>query len=68
MKAKIHPIVAIVAIVLLVVGVGYALSKAMNTGVVGKTYAPGEVPKNYDTEPDEATRRDAARTGDPDGK
>jgi hypothetical protein len=72
MKTKVHPVVAVLAVVLVLAGVGFYLSRAFNSGVVGKTYAPGEVPKtvnqNLDTEPDAATARDAAQTRDPDGK
>lgn len=70
MKSRVHPAVAIVVIVVVVAGAGFLLSKAFTSGVVGKTYAPGEEPfvnKNLDTEPD-AIARDAARNGDPDGK
>lgn len=71
MKAKIHPGVAIAAVVLVVLSAGFILSKAFNSGVVGKEYAPGQTPfvnKNLDTPPDESATRDAVQTKDPDGK
>lgn len=71
MKKSINPLVAAVTILVVLVGVGFYLSRAFDAGVVGKTYAPGEVPKNFapeDSPGSAATARDAAQTGDLDGK
>lgn len=70
MKQKIHPVVAVALIVLAVIGAGVYLTRLMSSGVVGKEYRPGEKPfvnRDLDT-PEDETARDAARTGDPDGK
>jgi hypothetical protein len=71
MKNKLNPLVAAVVLLIVLSGVGFYLSRAFNAGVVGKTYAPGEVPQSYvpeDSPGGAATARDAAQTGDPDGK